>query len=129
MAALDAALDAFDGIDMTAVRAKSLALAELFIARVETLCGPFGVSLAGPRDLAARGSHVSFHCPNGYAVMQALIADRVIGDFRSPDLIRFGLTPLYTRFVDVWDAAGRLHAILASRRWDRPEWLAQKPVT
>jgi kynureninase len=129
MAALDAALDVWDDVDMHEVRAKSLAQSELFITRVETLCGKHGVKLVGPRDMTRRGSHVSFTCPQGYAVMQALIADKVIGDFRAPDMIRFGLTPLYTRFVDVWDAAGRLHAILEERGWNRPEWLEQKAVT
>jgi kynureninase len=129
MAALDAALDAWNGIDMQEIRRKSLALAGLFIARVEALCGSFGVRLSGPRDLGQRGSHVSFHCPEGYAVMQTLIAERVIGDFRAPDQIRFGVTPLYTRYVDVWDAAEKLHDILASRRWNHPDFLARKPVT
>ena len=71
-----------------------------------------GVHLAGPRDMNERGSHVSFHCPEGYAVMQALIAHGVIGDFRAPDIIRFGVTPLYTRYVDIWDAAAILTRIL-----------------
>ena len=129
MVALDTALDVWDSVDLQVLRGKSHELSALFIARVETLCGRHGVTLAGPRDMAQRGSHVSFHCPQGYAVMQALIADGVIGDFRAPDMIRFGLTPLYTRFVDVWDAASRLARILDERRWDRPEWLAQKAVT
>jgi kynureninase len=129
MAALDAALEVWNGVDTAELRRKSLALSELFIERVETLCGAHGVKLAGPRDMKERGSHVSFHCPEGYAVMQALIADGVIGDFRSPDMIRFGLTPLYTRYIDVFDAAERLHRILDERRWDRAEWLIRKAVT
>jgi kynureninase len=124
MAALDAALDAFDGIDLRVLRQKSLALSSL--TRADSV-RRHGVKLAGPR--AQRGSHVSFHCPQGYAVMQALIADGVIGDFRAPDMIRFGLTPLYTRYADVWDATDRLSRILGERRWDRAEWLSQKAVT
>jgi kynureninase len=79
--------------------------------------------------MAERGSHVSLECENGYAVMQALIAAGVIGDFRAPNLIRFGFTPLYTSHVDVWDAADRLKTILETRSWDRPEFLARKAVT
>ena len=76
-----------------------------------------------------RGSHVSFHCPEGYAVMQALIAQGVIGDFRAPDLIRFGVTPLYTRYADIWDAAEILARILDGKLWDRPEFMTRKAVT
>lgn len=129
MASLDAALDVWDDVDLKQVREKALALASLFIARVEEDCGKFGVRLSGPRNMVERGSHVSFHCPNGYAVMQALIAAGVIGDFRAPDIIRFGLTPLYTRFVDVWDATGHLARIMRESLWDRPEWQTRKAVT
>jgi kynureninase len=76
-----------------------------------------------------RGSHVSFHCPEGYAVMQALIAQVVIGDFRSPNIIRFGITPLYTSFADIWDAVAILTRILDGMLWNRPEFLAKKAVT
>jgi kynureninase len=129
MAALDAALDVWDGVDMRDVRRKSVALCKLFIDLAETRCGRHGVRLAGPRDMEMRGSHVSLHCPEGYAVMQALIASSVIGDFRAPDMIRFGFTPLYTRYVDVWDAVEHLAGILDHRLWDRPEFLAKKAVT
>ena len=129
MAALDAALDVWDGIDMQAVRTKSMALCGLFADLAETRCGRHGVKLAGPRDMAERGSHVSLHCPEGYAVMQALIAHRVVGDFRAPDMIRFGFTPLYTRFIDVWDAVDVLSRILDQRLWDQPQFMARKAVT
>ena len=129
MAALDAALDVWDGIDMQVVRKKSMALCGLFAELAETRCGRHGVKLAGPRDMAERGSHVSLHCPEGYAVMQALIAHRVVGDFRAPDMIRFGFTPLYTRFIDVWDAVDVLSRILDQRLWDQPQFMARKAVT
>ncbi len=129
MIALDAALDAFDGVDMHAVYAKARMLAEVFIGEVERRCGPHGVTLAGPRDLTARGSQVSFHCPEGYAVMQALIANGVVGDFRAPDKIRFGLTPLYTRFADVHDAAAIIERVMAERLWDTPKFRARSVVT
>ena len=76
-----------------------------------------------------RGSHVSFHTPNGYAIMQALISRGVIGDFRAPDMIRFGFAPLYTSFAEVFDAAEMLRDILDTEAWNRPEFLAQKAVT
>ncbi|HTN95650.1 MAG TPA: kynureninase, partial [Nordella sp.] len=94
MIALDCALDVWEGVDMRMLRDKSERLAELFIAEVEERCAGYGLKLASPRDAGERGSQVSFHCADGYAVMQALIAEGVIGDFRAPDIIRFGLTPL-----------------------------------
>jgi kynureninase len=129
LVALDAALDAFDGVEMVALHEKAKALCSLFIAEVEQSCARYGVKLAGPRDMANRGSHVSFRCPQGYAVMQALIQRNVIGDFRAPDLIRFGFTPLYTSFADVARAARELHAVLEQGLWNKPEFLARKAVT
>jgi kynureninase len=129
MAALDAALDVWDDVDMRVVRAKSMALCKLFIDLAEARCGRHGVRLAGPRRMEERGSHVSLHCPEGYAVMQALIARGVIGDFRAPDLIRFGFTPLYTGYAEVWDAVEILARILDERLWDAPQFRTRKAVT
>jgi kynureninase len=129
MRALEAALDIWDGVDLAALRRKSMALCECFIARVEQRCGRHGLRLAGPRNMQQRGSHVSFHCREGYAVMQALIAHGVIGDFRAPDMIRFGITPLYTRFIDIWDAVEILARILDERIWADPKHAARKAVT
>ena len=129
MMALDAALDVWDGVDMAELHAKAKAQCQLLIDLVETQCSRHGLKAAGLRDMNARGSHVSFHCPEGYAVMQALIAQGVIGDFRAPDLIRFGVTPLYTRYADIWDAAEILARILDGRLWDKPEFTARKAVT
>lgn len=129
LAALDAALDVWDDVDMVAVRRKSEMLCGLFIDLAESRCGRHGVRLAGPRAIVERGSHVSLHHPQGYAVMQALIANRVIGDFRAPDMMRFGFTPLYTRFTDVWDAVATLEHILAREEWNQPQFLARKAVT
>ncbi|MEC7237386.1 MAG: aminotransferase class V-fold PLP-dependent enzyme, partial [Pseudomonadota bacterium] len=130
MVALDAALDVWDGVNMLAVRAKSQALTGYFIDLVESRCAGQGLSLISPRDAAARGSQVSFsHEAGGYAIISALIADGVIGDFRAPDVLRFGFTPLYTRFTDVWHAVDRLAAIMDEGRWDRPEFHARKAVT
>lgn len=127
--ALDAALDLWDGIDMAEVRAKSVALCERFIALVERDCGEFGLTLASPREAERRGSQVSFRHAEGYAIMQALIARGVIGDFRAPDVLRFGFAPLYIRHVDVVDAVAILRDILATRAWDVPEFKNRSAVT
>ena len=129
MTALDAALDVWDDVDMQALRAKSLALCKCFIDLVEERCGKHGVTVEGPRQMELRGSHVSLHHPQGYGVMQALIANHVIGDFREPDMMRFGFTPLYTSFADVWDAVDILARILDAKEWDRPQFRSRKAVT
>ncbi len=129
MTALDAALDAWDGVDMGVLHDKSKAQCKLFIDLVETNCARHGITAAGPRDMDERGSHVSFNCGQGYAVMQALISHGVIGDFRAPDIIRFGVTPLYNSFADIWDAAAILARILDEKLWNKPEFLAKKAVT
>jgi kynureninase len=97
---------------MAAIRAKSLALTDLFIELVEARCAAHPLGLVTPREHAQRGSHVSFTHPHGYAVMQALIARGVIGDYREPAIMRFGFTPLYTSYADVWDAVEILRDIL-----------------
>ena len=114
---------------MPALRAKSMALGDLFIKLVEARCACQGFALASPRDAARRGSQVSFRHPHGYAVIQALIARGVIGDFRAPDIARFGFTPLYTSFVDVWQAADALFDIMETRAWDTPQFKTRAAVT
>lgn len=127
IAALDAALSVWDQIDMEDIRSASLALSELFIAEVEARCPQ--LTLASPRDANMRGSQVSFHFSEGYAAMQALIARGVIGDFRAPDIMRFGFTPLYLDETDVRTAAEILADIMQNRLWDRPEFKAKSRVT
>ena len=117
LTALDTALDAFDGVKMPEAREKAGALGDLFIERVEARCAGKGLTLASPRAAGLRGGQVSFHHPQGWAVMQNLIARGIIGDFRSPDVIRFGFAPLYVRRVDVWDAVEVLGEILDSESW------------
>jgi len=128
LAALEAGLETFDGIAMRDLVAKSRSLSELFVSEVEARSGD-EVRLASPRDALQRGSHVVFAHPEGYAIMQALIARGVIGDFRAPDLMRFGFAPLYTRYVDVFDAVRQLREVLATRAWDRPEYAKRLTVT
>ena len=127
MAALEASLDIWDSVDMQALRARSIALCEAFIAGVEAACPD--LTLASPRDPSQRGSQVSFRHPEGYAIMQALIAQGVIGDFRAPDILRFGFTPLYTSDADVQGAVRILSEIMASGSWDRPQFKARAKVT
>jgi kynureninase len=113
-----------------ALRRKSLALTDLFIALVEERCAHQGLSLQTPRDAHMRGSQVSFaRGEGGYAIMQALIARGVIGDFRAPDILRFGFTPLYTRFVDAWDAARHLAQVLHGGEWHEARFSQRTAVT
>lgn len=127
LAVLDAALDAWEGVDMADLRATSIALTERFIAGVEAAAAE--LTLASPRDPAVRGSQVSFRHPEGYAIVQSLIAEGVIGDFRAPDILRFGFTPLYIGEADVDRAVKTIGAVLADQRWDRPEYRQRAAVT
>ena len=127
LAALEAAMDVWDRVDMADLRARSLALTDRFIAGVEAACPD--LTLATPRDHAMRGSQVSFRHVEGYAIMQALIAQGVIGDFRAPDILRFGFTPLYIGEAEVDRAVEILAAIMASGSWDRPEFKTRAKVT
>ncbi|WP_334191466.1 kynureninase [Pararhodobacter sp.] len=127
MVALDAALDVWEGVEIADLRARSIELCEAFIQGVEAACQ--GLELATPRDPALRGSQVSFRHPEGYAVMQALIARGVIGDFRAPDILRFGFTPLYIGLEEVEGAVRILAEILATNAWDRPEFKTRAKVT
>lgn len=127
MAALDAALDVWDDVSINDVRKKSLELSELFIEEVEKRCPQ--LELFSPRNAAQRGSQVSFTFDDGYAVIQALIAEGVIGDFRAPDVLRFGFTPLYIDNDDVINAAVILENIMAKRTWDQAIFKQRAAVT
>ena len=128
LAALEAGLSTFDGIAMRDLAAKSRSLSQLFIDEVETRCGN-GVRLESPRDPMQRGSHVVLAHPDGYAIMQALIARGVIGDFRAPDLMRFGFAPLYNSHAEMLRAAEILAEILSTHEWDQPRFKARAKVT
>jgi kynureninase len=127
MAALEVGVEITGRADMEQVRAKSRKMGDMFFQLVEEN----GLDLlpAGPRDSAKRGSQVSLRHPQGYPIMQALIAENVIGDFRAPDILRFGFTPLYLRYVDVWDAVMVLKRILESGAWNKPEFQKRQLVT
>jgi kynureninase len=121
------ALSAKAGIK--ALEVKGAQLCDLFVRLVEERCGFAGLTLISPRDAAVRGSHISFAHPDGYAIVQALIARGVIGDFRAPDVLRFGFAPLYLRYVDIWDAVEAMVAILESGEHQRPEFKTLAAVT
>jgi kynureninase len=134
MAALECGVDVFTDAEplggMAAIRAKSIALGDLFVELVRRRCAAHGLALASPADGGARGSQVSFaHAAGGYAIVQALIARRVIGDFRAPDILRFGFTPLYTRHVDVWDAVEHLAQVMERGEWREARFHERQAVT
>ncbi|MFZ5719498.1 MAG: kynureninase [Pseudomonadota bacterium] len=129
LAALEAGLDLQLQAEPKAVEAKGRSLCDLFIRLVETRCAGHGLVLTGPRSMAERGLHVSFAHPDGYAIVQALIARGVIGDFRDPDILRFGFSPLCLSHAEVWDAVEILREVLETRAFDRPEHRARAAVT
>ncbi|MBG0814545.1 kynureninase [Planomonospora sp. ID82291] len=128
-AALNASLDVWERADLAEVRAKSVALTSLFIDLVEELCAPYGLGLVTSRDPERRGSQVSFTHPEGYPVMRALIDRGVQGDFRAPDILRFGFAPLYIRHVDVHDAAVTLAEVLEKEHWRDERYMRRLAVT
>jgi kynureninase len=125
LSALDGALDAFNGTDIRMVERKARALGALVLARTKAM----GLEAISPADTSLRGGHVSVRHPEGYAVVQALIARGVIADFRAPDCMRFGVSPLFLRYADVWDAMDTLADVLASGEWDKPEFKTRAAVT
>ena len=129
LAALECGVELMLEADMAQLRAKSVALGELFAARMRPLCDRYGFVLASPANCEQRGSQISYFHPAAYAIMQALIARGVIGDFRAPDILRFGLTPLYLRYRDVDRAVAILAEIMAARDWDRAEYRVRAAVT
>ncbi len=129
MAALEVAVDLMLEADMSLVREKSLRLTQVFFDLVVQECADFGFEITGPRDLERRGSQVSLTHAEGYPIMRALIARGVIGDFRAPDILRFGLTPLYLRYTDLWDGIQILKDIMATGAWDAPEFKVRAEVT
>lgn len=129
MAALEVGVDLMLEADTNLIRRKSLQLADDFIALVEQRCGRHGLQLVTPREPALRGSQVCFAHPQAFAIMQALIANGVIGDFRAPDILRFGFAPLVVRFADVWNAIDTLARILDECVWDQSVFTQKGKVT
>jgi kynureninase len=129
LTALECGVDLMCRADMREIRKKSLRLGTLFIERMEQRCADFGFKLVSPRDPHLRGSQISYAHPNGYEIVQALKGRDVIGDFRAPDVLRFGLTPLYLRYADVVEAVERLRDICVTRAWDKDEYRERAAVT
>lgn len=127
LTALESAMAIWDMADMASVRTKSIELCDLFIAEIEANCPE--LTLASPRDGTQRGSQVSFRFHEGYAAMQAIIARGVIGDFRAPDIMRFGFTPLYIDEADVRAAVAIIADVMTNNLWDRPEYKVRSAVT
>jgi kynureninase len=126
---LEVGVDIMASADMVLVREKSLQMGQLFIELVEQRLGDHGFGIASSKNPALRGSQVSLTHEQGFAIMQALIARNIIGDFRAPDILRFGFTPLYVRFVDLWDCVDALVDIMATRDWDQAAYRQLTAVT
>jgi len=127
--ALEEALKVFEDVDMNVLRQKNMALGDLFIALVEQELGGMGFALASPKEAEGRGSQVSLTNENGYAIVQALIARGVVGDFRAPDILRFGFAAPYVRYVDMWDSIAHLREVMESGEWNQPQFLEKRAVT
>jgi kynureninase len=127
--ALECGVDVFGEVEMAAVAEKGQRLASLFIDLVEERCAGHGLTLVTPRDPEVRGSHVSFAHPDAWPIMQAMIERGVIGDFRAPDVLRCGFTPLYLSYEDVWRAAETLREILESGAWREARFQTRRRVT
>ncbi|MFN7165193.1 MAG: hypothetical protein ACK4P2_10290, partial [Hyphomonas sp.] len=125
LAALGGALEALEGVDLGHLQAKARGLGALAIARAQAL----GLDVLCPVEDAGRGGHVSVRITEGYPVVQALAARGVMADFRAPDTVRFGFSPLYLSYEAVWDAMATLGEILESRSWDQPQFHSRAKVT
>jgi len=128
-APLESSLDIWDRVDLDRLRVKSVALTSLFLDLVERECAGHGIEVASPRDPEQRGSQIALRHQEGYRIVRALIERGVIGDFREPDVMRFGFAPLYLRYVDVWDAVHELRDVLASGVWRADRFGVRSAVT
>jgi len=129
LTALECGVDLMLRADMRELRRKSVRLGQLFVERMELRCAEFGFRLVSPADPELRGSQISYAHPNGYEIVQALKEREVIGDFRAPDVLRFGLTPLYLRFADIVETVERLRDVCLTRAWDKAEYRERAAVT
>lgn len=127
--ALEASLEVFAGVSIDELRIKSQRLSQTMIALVKERCPEGSLELKSPQDADQRGSHVSFGHPDGYAIVQALIARQIVGDFRDPDWMRFGICPLYLRYQDIWDFVEGLDEILRTGEWEQDQFQRRKTVT
>jgi kynureninase len=129
LAALESGVESFDGADMEQIWAKSASMIDYFAALVAQRCSGHALECISPPEAERRGSHISYRSPHAFELCQALIAAGVIGDFRSPNVIRFGITPLYLGYADIWTAVDRLAGILESGSWHDPKFAVRGKVT
>ena len=129
MTVLETAVDLLLRADMDLLRSKSSALIDVFIGLIKQECGNFGLEIVTPLVSGQRGSQVALRHDEGYGIMQALIAGGVIGDFRAPDILRFGITPLYQRYTDMWDAVAALRQVMETQAWDAAAYKTRAAVT
>lgn len=129
LSALEVGVDLMLEADMAEIRRKSLALGDLFIEHMQPLCDAYGFELVTAQDHATRGSQVAYAHPQGYQIVQALKEFDVVADFRAPDILRFGLTPLYLRYRDIVETARRLEKVCTTRAWDKPQYHQRAAVT
>ncbi len=129
MSLVECGVDIFLQTDMQALRQKSLRLTDVLIQLLEQECAGYDLTLITPREHLHRGSHISVRHPHGYAIVQALIARGVIGDYREPEVIRLGVTPLYLSFCDIWQAVQHLKQVLVSQEWAQPQFQTRRQVT
>lgn len=129
LAALESGIDLFLDTDIQQLRVKAIALSRLFMELMQDLCARYGFQLVSPREDEKRGGHVSYFHPNGHAIYQAIKQRGIISDYRTPGVLRFGITPMYLRFVDVYQAVEHLHKVMENKEWDVPEYQARAAIT
>lgn len=129
LTALECGVEIMASADMAQLRAKAVAMGDLFIALMDEMCGDLGFTLISPRDAALRGSQVSYVHEHGYEIVQALKEFDIVGDFRAPDALRFGLTPLYLGYADVYKSVETIRQIVVTGAWDKPEYRQRAAVT
>ena len=129
LTALHAALAVFEGLDPAALLERSRSLSDFFLARAAPALEAHGFTCVSPARRESRGGHLSFAHPHAYPVVQALIAAGVIGDFRAPDLMRLGFSPLFLSRADVWTAAERFARVMETGAWRDPAFSEKQRVT
>jgi kynureninase len=129
MSVLETAVAIIAEAGIARLRDKSKLMTSLLIDLVEQQCADSGLTLASPRDADGRGSHVIFAHPEGYAIVQALKARGVVGDFRAPHFVRLGIAPIYLSYAELWDAVARLKTVMDAREWDQSRFRVRAAVT
>lgn len=129
MAGLESGVDVFQKTSMQQLRQKAIQLSELFIQLMDQACSEYGFQLASPRNAEQRGGHVSYHHTEGHAIYQAIKRQGIISDFRTPDILRFGITPMYLRFVDIYQVVMAIKKVMATNAWDKAEYKIRAAIT